>query len=145
MKKIIGCAFAACLLSQAALAQNGGGALPAPAATGVASYVSGGVGSDESAALRAVAPRYPLELLFTRHMPSKEEYTAGVHVKLSDGSGKVLIDTVPNGPIMLIDVPDGAYQVEAVKDGAVKKENVTLKKGRHKRLTFSWDEGPAGG
>ncbi|RXZ36107.1 carboxypeptidase regulatory-like domain-containing protein [Oxalobacteraceae bacterium CAVE-383] len=123
-------------------------ALPAPTTVGNASFISGGIGIDESEAMKAAAAKYSLELVFSarsdRNAPgasagASAAYTADVKVRITDRSGKTVIDTVSQGPYLLANLPDGAYQVEASADGApAKTQKTTIKKGTHQRLVFSW-------
>ena len=154
MNKFLGGAMAAAMLTMAAasapvFAQDDTQALPAATTVGNASFVSGGIGVDESEAMKAAAAKYSLELVFSaksdKNAPgasagANAAYTADVKVKITDRAGKTVIDTVSQGPYLLADLPDGAYQVQASADGATKTRKATVKKGSHQRLVFSWAE-----
>lgn len=157
MNKRLSGAAAAALLGMAAaaapafvLAQDNASALPAATTVGNASFLSGGIGLDESEAMKAAASKYSLELVFSaksdRNAPgagagASAAYTADVKVKITDRAGKTVIDTVSQGPYLLANLPDGVYQVEASADGGtVKTQKVSVKKGAHQRLVFSWAE-----
>jgi hypothetical protein len=146
MKKFLFCALLA-LSAQAVFAQDDTAALPAATTVGDATFLSGGIGLDESEAMKAAASRYSLELVFSAKSGksaagagSNAAYTADVHVKISDRSGKTVIDTISQGPYLLANLPAGSYQVQATSDGAVKSQKATVKKGAHQRLVFSWAE-----
>lgn len=152
MNKRLGGVAAAALLTMAAaapafvFAQDNASALPAATTVGNASFISGGIGLDESEAMKAAASNYALELVFSAKSDGKTPgasaaYTADVKVKITDRAGKTVIDTVSQGPYLLANLPDGVYQVEASADGGtVKIQKVTVKKGAHQRLVFSWAE-----
>jgi hypothetical protein len=144
-------AAAAAMSAQPVFAQDdaGAGALPAVTTVGNASFISGGIGIDQSEAMKAAASKYSLELVFSarkdKNAPgasagASAAYTADVKVKITDRAGKTVIDTVSQGPYLLANLPDGAYQVEAIADGAAKTQKTTVKKGAHQRLVFSWAE-----
>ncbi|HEY4318868.1 MAG TPA: carboxypeptidase-like regulatory domain-containing protein [Herbaspirillum sp.] len=140
-------AAAAAMTIQPVFAQDDAAALPAATTVGNASFVSGGIGIDQSEAMKAAASKYSLELIFSarkdRNAPgasagASAAYTADVKVKITDHSGKTVIDTVSQGPYLLANLPDGVYRVEASADGASKTQQTTIRKGAHQRLVFSW-------
>jgi enamine deaminase RidA (YjgF/YER057c/UK114 family) len=128
--------LAGLLTVQIAYAQDDTSSLPAATTVGNVSYLSGGIGLDESTAMKAAASKYSLELVFSAGAAAA--YIADVHVKVSDRSGKAVIDAVSNGPYLLANLPAGSYQVEASSKDVTKTQRVTVSKGSHKRLVFSW-------
>jgi hypothetical protein len=102
------------------------------------SYVTGGVGEDEAAALKRAAPEFPLEVQFVQRATPRDEFLAGVKVEIRDRSGKVLLDTVSDGPFLLAQLPAGTYQIEANHDGVAKRQTVEIRAGKHARAVFVW-------
>jgi hypothetical protein len=152
MNRLACCTLLAMMAAQTVFAQDDVQPLPAATTVGSASFLSGGIGIDESEAMKAAAPRYALELIFSARntnspgsvpgttAAANAAYTADVQVKISDHSGKTVIDTVSQGPYLLANLPDGSYQVQASTDGVVKTQKTVIKKGAHQRLVFSWAE-----
>lgn len=141
MHKFVAKTLLATLISAQAMAvyaQDDTHPLPAPTTSGNASWISGGIGIDESTAMKEAAPKYPLELVFGAREGATQAYNADVHVKVTDRAGKTVIDTTANGPYLLAALPNGSYKVEATADGVTKTERADVKKGAHKRLVFSW-------
>lgn len=130
--------LAGLMTTQAVLAQDDNPQLPATTTIGAATYLSGGIGLDESAAMKRAAKKYPLELVFIRKGTARNEYSSDAQVKITDKHGKTVIEAVSDGPYFLADLPDGTYRVEASKDGASKVQQMVVKKAVHKRLIFSW-------
>ena len=93
---------------------------------GSGQFVCGGVGSDESVAMRAAMKDHPLSLLFAR---SSGAYLADVAVTVKNANGDTALSLVSNGPICLVDLPPGRYTVEAASDGITKSQVVTLGSG----------------
>jgi len=114
---------------------NGGG-MPPIQHEGSVSYVSGGVGLDESTALKSAAREWPLSLRFTG---PTAEYLADVHVKIVGGSNDQVLATDAKGPYMLVKLPPGHYTVHArYKDQEqTRAVNVTGKPGAH--ADFHWN------
>src|SRR5437899_2853414 len=93
---------------------------------GGAQYVCGGVGSDESVAMRAAMKDHPLSLLFAR---ASGAYLADVAVTVKDAGGTTALAMRASGPVCLVDLPAGRYTVEAESEGVTKVQVVTLSGG----------------
>ena len=108
-----------------------------PQTQGSVSFISGGVGEDDSDRMKQMRSQYPLELLFvTRGNPN--QYLSDVKVQITGGGGKVALDTVSNGPFLLAKVPPGRYTITADNQGSVKKQSVQVGSGKTQRVMFVW-------
>ena len=97
--------------------------MPAMKVQDAGRYVCGGVGSDESVAMRAAMKDHPLALLFAR---ASGAYLADVDVMVKDASGGTAMAMRASGPVCLVDLPAGRYTVEAASEGVTKSQAVTL-------------------
>lgn len=125
----VGCAAAA----MAAQAQ---GAMPPWQGAGPARYVCGGIGSDESTAMRAAMKEHPLALLFAR---ADGAYLANVDVTIKGGdtSNAAALAFRASGPVCLVDVPSGRYVIDvSVPGGGAKTQTVTVDGGGSKTADF---------
>ena len=111
---------------------------PAQGTQGKVSFVSGGVGEDEAAAMKSAAAGYPLELQFVQKATPRDEFLADVKVRITDRSKNVVLDTVTTGPFLLAKLPSGTYQVEADHRGVTKRQTVDIRSGKHQRSVFVW-------
>ncbi|SDX80146.1 hypothetical protein SAMN04515617_10715 [Collimonas sp. OK242] len=111
-----------------------------PSTSGVATYVSGGIGEDESTAIQQAAKNYSLTLEFVIKATPKDEFTSDIQVKVSDAGRNTVLDTVSKGPFFLAQLPAGRYHLEAIKSGQTKVRDVTIKPGSHQRIMFEWSE-----
>ncbi|RQH10003.1 carboxypeptidase-like regulatory domain-containing protein [Paraburkholderia dinghuensis] len=102
---------------------------------GGVSFVSGGVGLDESQALRSAASEWPLSLRFTA---TGGEYVADVHVTITDAQGTSVLDTTSRGPYMLVKVPPGRYSVHVSHADISKTSAVTVTASGNARASFTW-------
>lgn len=98
---------------------------------------SGGIGKEEADSLRAMAPQFPLELVFVRRVDDREEFVADVRLVIADADGRTLVDRAL-GPIVLIGVPDGVYTISAEFGGQVKTRRVAVGDGRHEKVSLVW-------
>ncbi|WP_027817847.1 carboxypeptidase-like regulatory domain-containing protein [Paraburkholderia bannensis] len=113
---------------------NGEG-MPQVQQQGDVSYVSGGVGQDESKALQAAEHSWPLALRFTG---PKSEFLADVHVQITDAHGASVLDATSRGPYMLVRVRPGRYTVHVSHAGVDKKSAVTVSSNGRARAAFVW-------
>lgn len=86
------------------------------------SYVSGGIGGAERAALRAAASSYNLHLLFAGQ--GSGEYLSSVKVTIANQSGVVVLDAVSDGPYFMARLPAGRYRVTADAGGGAAQTRV---------------------
>jgi hypothetical protein len=135
----LACLAAAALLCAAA-ARADDDALPPVQHSGDISYISGGVGLDESDAIKAAGPKYPLWISFTSRVEGKDAYTAPDQVTILKAGGAPVLDLKPNGPFLLLDLPPGRYQVSAGFAAQSRTQKVQIARGAHKRLVFSLPE-----
>ncbi len=122
--------------SVAAAQDADGGGLPQELHQGDLTFISGGVGLDESQALRAASPHWPLAMRFTG---ASSEYLADVHVRIIDAKGVVVLQADSRGPYMLVKLHPGRYTVSATYEERTKEVALLLKHGIHKKLDFSWN------
>ena len=114
--------FATVLALAASLSAQAQG-MPPMQSQGDVKFVCGGIGSDESGAMRAGMKSHPLSLLFAR---ADGAYLAEVGVTVTDAAGKQVLKIRADGPVCLIDLPAGKYDIEADSEGALKKHAVTI-------------------
>ena len=104
--------------------------LPAAQTAGAVQYRCGGIGLDESTAMRGAVKDYPLALLFAA---AGGEYLADVQVSIS-GAGQAAFTA--SGPVCLLRLPEGHYTVKATtKEGRDKSQSVNVGPGS-KSLDF---------
>lgn len=113
---------------------NGGG-LPQIEQQDDVSFVSGGVGLDESRALRRAQSQWPLSLRFTG---PNSEYLADVHVRLVDAHNSEVLNTTSRGPYMLVRLRPGRYTVHAQYKDREQTRAVTIPAKGTVKSAFLW-------
>jgi hypothetical protein len=83
----------------------------------------GGIGSDESTAMRAEMKNHPLALLFAQQGGA---YMADVDVTIRAPAGQPAMVFRADGPVCLIDLPPGSYEVQATRGAVTHRESVTV-------------------
>lgn len=110
------------------------------AATGSASasavtHRCGGVGKEQSEAMKAQAGQHSLFLVFST---TTGAYVADVDVEIRRPGGPRLLQVRCDGPMMLVDLPDKrSLQVTATYAGKAQTRNVALG-ATSSRLSFVW-------
>jgi len=114
------------------------GALPPVQTQGEVTYVSGGVGHDQTQAFEAAARQYPLDLEFAiKHRPHAE-FTANVHVIITDAQGTRVLDTHSDGPFLLAKLPAGRYTVTAEQQHQTLTRTVHVASHKSAHVMFLW-------
>lgn len=127
---------AAALLANAGLAQAT--PAPTPVTQGEATWVNGGIGQTEVDAIRRMAPKWPLQMTFAERHQGRDEFVAGVRLRVTGENGRTVVDVHDGGPLLLLKLPDGHYTVRAEYDGHVKTQRIDVAAGRHAAVAFLW-------
>lgn len=102
------------------------------------SFITGGIGLDESTAMKAAMKDWPIAMQFAQKDGQHADYVADVKVAVSDVRGNTAIEAVTQGPFLLANVLPGTYRVEATLDNKTLHQVVAVRKDRPVRLTFLW-------
>lgn len=112
--------------------------LPPVRTHGAVTYLSGGIGQDEQAAMKQAAGQYPLEVEFVETGPAHAFFSAGVQVTITDRAGNAVLDARSDGPFLLAMLPDGQYTITARNSASMKTRTVTIERDKHTRVVFDW-------
>lgn len=135
---VLACLSAGALLCAAAARADD--ALPPVQHSGDISYISGGIGEQESQAIKAAGPKYALWISFTSRIEGKDAYSAPDQVTILKADGAPVLDLKPDGPFLLLDLPPGRYKISAGSATQSRTQAVTIARGAHKRLVFNVPE-----
>ena len=116
--------------------------LPPEKHEGNVSYVSGGVPDEQLPAIKQARRDYPLVIELYQKAGAKSEFTSGAQVRLTDKTGKVVLDDRSEGPFMLVKVPPGHYRVQATLNGkTVAAKSVSVASSGSQRAVFVFPQG----
>ncbi len=101
-------------------------------------YVSGGIGSDEVAAIKEQAGNYSLVLEFAERAGKRERYIADVDVDISGARGAPVLSVRTDGPFLLVDLPAGSYKVSATYKGNTQSRVIQVGSGTT-HAGWSWE------
>ena len=104
------------------------------------SYVTGGVGLDQSQSMLRERDRYPLAVEIYARQGNHDVYTAGADVTLFDARGRPVLHTNADGPFLFADVAPGRYDVQVDRAGETKRKAVVVHDGQTSRAVFVFDQ-----
>lgn len=110
--------------------------LPEPQTLNGVTYLSGGIGQDEAAAMKAEAKRYPLSIILSEG--KHDAYVANAKLTIADAGGKMVLDAVSVGPIMLVKLPAGHYRISAMVAGKTLQREAQVKAKGDEQVLFHW-------
>jgi len=102
----------------------------------VTTYLNGGIGQTEEAAMKRLAKDFPLRLTFSER--KDDEYIANVPVVISDAQGNPVFELDKSGPMLYVILPNGKYKVSARFKGLTETKDVTIDGSSGKDLYFHW-------
>lgn len=113
--------------------------LPPGKTQGPLTFITGGIGSDESGAMFAAAKQWSLLIEMSEIDGSgRGVWIAGINIRVLNAKQQTILETVCDGPLMLLNAPSGQYTVEASYQGKLLKRSVVLKEGDAQKLTLFW-------
>ena len=123
-------ALAACLTSTATLAA------PTPKQQNGITYINGGVGQEEQAAMQALRADYNLQLTFATKQSGA--YRSDVQLDIMDTKGNTLVSAANTGPMFFARLPAGTYRVSAAAEGKTFKRTVKIGTAP-KEIVLHWE------
>ena len=103
---------------------------------GDASYITGGVGDEETTQLESAKKDYNVHIL---NSDREGHYSDGIHIKITDKNHESVLDA-ESGPLFYAQLPKGRYTVEASSDGSIQKKTITVGKNANANVRFTWIE-----
>lgn len=98
-------------------------------------YLTGGVGSDERAAMQKIARgNYNLQFVFAE---ATGPYLADIKVDIQGQNGKKLVNMSTNGPWFFAELPNGQYTITVTHDGKSEVQRLDIGKNFQK-VIFNW-------
>jgi hypothetical protein len=112
--------------------------LPPVQSQGQTEFVTGGIGLDESEAIKKEGRSWPLKLEFAQAGAPRPEYIGDVKITIKDKSGTVVLDASAEGPYMLIKLAPGKYSLDATYASITLHRDLKLEKGQNRKVTLLW-------
>lgn len=104
------------------------------------SYVSGGIGLDESTAMKQMQGDYNLRMTFATG--PQDEYLPGVDVAIQKANGQSVLNLDDVGPYLYVKLPADQYTVVSSANGEEKRQTVAVNNSGTKSVVFHWAQMP---
>jgi hypothetical protein len=112
--------------------------LPMNQMQGDITYISGGIGEDESRAIKAESKNWPLSIEFSEYVVSQDLWVAQVYLRILDSKGKTILETIVDGPMFLGRLPPDTYELFATYEGVTKSRKIQIVNGKTLHISMSW-------
>jgi hypothetical protein len=112
--------------------------IPATQHSNGISYISGGVGEEETVAILAEAKQWPVLLELSQIENGRGVWIFGANIKVSNAKKQVVFNTPADGPYMLINLDPGDYTIEASYQGVEQKRALSIKANTSQKISLFW-------
>ncbi len=101
-------------------------------------YLSGGIGLNESRAIRAESLRWPLQITMAELNQGKAVWIADAEIRIRNARNRPVLEFRSGGPLALVRLDPGKYTVEARFSGVTQKRDVIIVSGTPRKITIVW-------
>jgi hypothetical protein len=112
--------------------------IPASQHSNGVSYISGGVGEEETVAILAEAKQWPVLLELSQIENGRGVWIFGANIKVSNAKKQVVFNAPADGPYMLINLEPGDYTIEASYQGVEQKRALSIKPNTSQKISLFW-------
>jgi len=126
----------AAMVVAVALTSTAALAVPTPHQQNGVTYVNGGVGLEEQAAMKAQRADYNLLLTFATQQSGA--YRSDVQLDVMDAKGTNLLSVPNTGPMFFAKLPPGTYRISAAAEGKTFKRTVKVGNAP-KEIVLHWE------
>lgn len=102
------------------------------------SYITGGVGQEETVAILAEAKQWPLTLELSQIENGRGIWIFGATIKITNSKKQSIFDAQADGPYMLINLESGDYVMEAIYQGVAQKRALAINAGSPQKISMFW-------
>lgn len=102
------------------------------------SCMIGGVGENESKAMREEAKKWPLNIEFSERVGKSDLWIAGAQLTIVNKAGNTIFEETCNGPLFLAKLVPGKYQLIATYQGVTQKRTIEIREGKSLKESFNW-------
>jgi hypothetical protein len=103
------------------------------------SYITGGVGEGEAAAILAEAKQWPLLLEMSQIENGRGVWIFGATIKIMSSAKKQMaFEAQADGPYMLVNLVPGDYMIEATYEGVMQKRALSIKADSSQKISLFW-------
>lgn len=97
-------------------------------------YVTGGIGDEDLAALKATEKEYNLRIISSEKSGG---YTGTTHIVIIDTKSKQIL-SIDAEPLLFLKVPRGQYTITAINEGKFKKQSIVVYPNKSAIVHLIW-------
>ncbi|QWD61202.1 carboxypeptidase-like regulatory domain-containing protein [Polynucleobacter sp. MWH-UH25E] len=112
--------------------------IPATQHSNGISYISGGVGEEETVAILAQAKQWPVLLELSQIENGRGVWIFGANIQITNTKKQVVFNVSADGPYMLINLEPGDYSIEASYQGVEQKRALSVKANASQKISLFW-------
>ncbi|QWD63664.1 carboxypeptidase-like regulatory domain-containing protein [Polynucleobacter sp. MWH-UH2A] len=112
--------------------------IPATQHSNGISYISGGVGEEETVAILAEAKQWSVLLELSQIENGRGVWIFGANIKIVNTKKQVVFSAPADGPYMLINLEPGDYSIEASYQGVEQKRALSVKANAPQKISLFW-------
>ena len=102
------------------------------------SYISGGVGEEETIAILAEAKQWPVLVELSQIENGRGVWIFGAKIKIINAKKQAIFDAQADGPYMLINLSPGDYLLQASYEGVEQNRVLSVKAGSPQKIPLFW-------
>jgi hypothetical protein len=114
------------------------GQTPKTQMQGEIAYITGGVGEEESAAIRGDAKNWPLMIDFSQNLENRDVWISQVDLRIQDIKGNSILVATTDGPLLLVRLQSGNYVLMATYEGVTKTQKMQIIDSNLLRVSLNW-------
>ncbi len=102
------------------------------------SFITGGVGQEETEAILAEAKQWPITLELSQIENGRGVWIFGALIKVLNVKKQIIFDARADGPYMMINLVPGDYVINASYEGVVQTRAVSIKADSSQKISLFW-------
>lgn len=104
------------------------------------SCMMGGVGLEESKAMREEAKKWPLVIEFSEQLGKSYAWISGAKLQIINAKGETIFFDQCDGPMFFAKITPGKYELIATYQNQEKKRTVVINGKQSVKVSFTWTQ-----
>jgi hypothetical protein len=102
------------------------------------SFITGGVGKEETEAILGEAKQWPITLELSQIENGRGVWIFGATIKVLNAKKQIIFDAQADGPYMLINLVPSEYVINATYEGVIQTRAVSIKADSSQKISLFW-------
>ena len=102
------------------------------------SYMTGGIGEEDAAIMRANAKNFTLNLVFSEGTSGQS--VTDVNVNIYNEQSETVFRIVGSKPMLYVNLPAGTYTILANNNGQKLRQKFTAEENENQRIILNWKD-----